>query len=353
MNKKIIVFGWILLTAVAMANPFSSWSMQVTETLRIDGFGMQGYYITSKNNYLGPNDTQGTFNFNALNLVIKADIDSHFRVWAKLFADYGIKDAVEVTWAFGEYHINDRLQVRIGKVKMPLGIYSEIGGIYPILPTTILPMIYLDSANMSPDELKGISLTGRLNQKNLKISYDLFGGRSGGDIDTADHLQVENLIGSRVWYLSQDDRLKIGLSYFHGLMVSPQALANIGMSHYQASLELQNLDQFSLRAEWALHQEENSNSSLSYYVETTYLINESWMPLLRYDLYFPVRGKETLKADYQKEVVAGLHHRISDYMTWKGEIHFIRGVALLDTDLPNSSPEENWNLFITSLTFLF
>jgi hypothetical protein len=353
MNRRMIAFGWILSVTLFLVNPHLCWSMQVTETLRIDGFGMQGYYITSKNNYLGQNDTQGTFNFNALNLVIKADVDPHFKVWTKLLAYSDINDAVEVTWAFGEYFFSDRLQVRVGKVKMPLGIYSEIGGIYPILPTSILPYIYLDSANMSPDELKGISLTGRLNQKKLKLSYDFFGGRSGGDIDSNGHLQVENLVGSRIWYYSPEEALKLGFSYFHGLMVSPIDLANVGLSHYQASLEYVYLNLINVKAEWALHQEENRNTSLSYYVETTYLVKESWMPVLRYDLYYPVRGQDSQMTDFQKEVVVGLHHQMSDYITWKGEVHFIKGVALLDPDLPNSSPEEDWNLLITSLTFLF
>lgn len=349
----MIVYGWIVFMFIALVNPHPGLSMQVTNSLRIDGFGMQGYYITSKNNYLGPNDTQGTFNFNALNLVMKADVDPHFRVWLKLFAYSDIKDAVEVTWAFGEYYLNDRLQIRIGKVKMPLGIYSEIGGVYPILPTSILPLIYLDTANLSPDELKGISFTGRLNQRNLKLTYDLFGGRSGGDIDTATHLQVENLVGSRVWILSPEDNLKLGLSYFRGLIVSPQSLANIGLSHYQVSLEYRYLSHFNLRSEYALHQEENGNASVGYYVEMTYQINDAWLPVLRYDLFYPLRGKDNLITDYQKETVAGLNYRISDFLTWKGEFHFVQGAALLDSEVPNPSPEENWNIFITTVTFLF
>jgi hypothetical protein len=95
----------------------------------IHGFVSQGFVKTTKeNNFPVTNSGQGSFNFNDFGINFAKALTDDLHVGMQLFAfdrgSYG-KDKITLDWAFGDYRFKDWLGIRVGKVKIPLGLYNE------------------------------------------------------------------------------------------------------------------------------------------------------------------------------------------------------------------------------------
>src|SRR3569833_779458 len=92
------------------------------------GFASQGYIKSSNGNQYPVSDSaDGSFNFNDFGINFSKQLSPELRVGMQLFAqsrgNLG-KDVVTVDWAYGDYRYQDWLGVRVGKVKIPLGLYN-------------------------------------------------------------------------------------------------------------------------------------------------------------------------------------------------------------------------------------
>ena len=97
--------------------------------VEIHGFVSQGYIKTTKENqYPVGNSGEGSYNFNDFGINFARRVAPRLRVGLQLFAqdrgNFG-NDKITVDWAYGDYRHKDWLGVRVGKVKIPLGLYNE------------------------------------------------------------------------------------------------------------------------------------------------------------------------------------------------------------------------------------
>src|SRR3569623_3061653 len=96
--------------------------------VEIHGFVSQGYIkTTEENEYPVGNSGQGSFNFNDFGINFTKRLAPDLRVGLQLFAqdrgNFG-NDTITLDWAYGDYRYQDWLGVRVGKVKIPLGLYN-------------------------------------------------------------------------------------------------------------------------------------------------------------------------------------------------------------------------------------
>ncbi|TAK08130.1 MAG: hypothetical protein EPO39_05105 [Candidatus Manganitrophaceae bacterium] len=337
----------------------SGWSFEVTDRLRIDAFGTQGYLKTSSNTFLGT-DHRGTFDFSAYNLLFKANPADRFQVWIELASSSQLKDEIMLEWAFGEYVVSDRLHLKFGKMALPIGIYNEMRDVYPILPLTVLPAFYTEATEFSPATFKGVGLSGQA-AVGLPVEYDLFGGTSFFNHSTHTR-RYENVVGGRLWLNTPHRTFRFGQTLFTGTEVVPKSTTTaeqlVRMSTYIPSIEYFSPIGLNLRGELALHyhQGELENPKdprrLGYYLEATYLIKDRFMPVVRYDVYYPRRRDVKAAKDYQTDITVGFNYNLTDFLVWKADAHFIRGTALL-VAADNPTPQTRWQLYATSLSFLF
>lgn len=348
-----------VLVMLFCALPKPGWSFEVTDRLRIDAFGTQGYLRTSANTFLGT-DSRGTFDFSAYNLLIKANPADRFQVWLELFSSSQLDDSVILEWAFGEYVFSDRIHVKFGKMPAAIGIYNEMRNVYPMLPLSLLPAFYTEATEFSPANLKGLGLSGRATLVGLELEYDLFGGTSYFSHSTNTR-RYEYMTGGRLWINTPNRMFRFGQTLFSGTeMPSTGATAGqrIRMSTYIPSIEYFSPIGLNVRGELGLHyhQGELKNPKdprrLGYYVEATYMIADRLMPVVRYDVYYPRRRDVNTTADFQKDVTVGFNYNLTEFLVWKADAHFIKGTALL-TAADNPSPEPKWRLYASSLSFLF
>jgi hypothetical protein len=350
--RRLLRFFRLLAFLILFLSTKRTWALQATEDFRIDGFVAQGYLKTSDNNALGA-DPRGTFNFNSYSLLFKADVTDRFQVWSMLFSSWEIKDSVFLDWAFGEYIFNDRFHLKVGKIPLPIGIYNEIRDITPVLPASVLPGFYSKRAAFSPRAFKGLSLLGSFHPgETWGLSYDLYGGY--GNDDRSDMEPLDNLVGARLWAMPPIEFLRFGASYFHASEFEEDDMERIEDANYVGSIEYHPPTGFNIRGEMGVHRHGSpvGRTSIGYYVEASYLLKDRWLPMVRYDAFFPDRTKDSNIADYQKDWMVAINYRFSNFLVLKVEEHFIRGVALLEPS-ENPDPKGRWNLFATSVSFLF
>jgi hypothetical protein len=327
----------------------------VNDHLRIDGFGTQGYLRTTDNVFQKAN-SRGTFDFSAYSLVFKANVDEKFTVWSELHTSSEINDMIVLEWAFAEYKFSDTLHVMFGKMHTPIGIYNEVRNVYPVIPLSILPAFYTEATEFSPATMKGAALKGRFSMGKIGGEYDLFGGMSYFS-HTGATRPYENMVGARLWINSPNSTLRFGQTLFTGVEMLATG-ARVRMTTYIPSFEYFSPIGLTVRGELGLHyhQGELENPKdprrLGYYVEATYPVTEDFMPVVRYDVYYPRARAVKVLNDFQKDLTFGFNYSFASYFVWKAEVHSIKGTTLLDP-VKNPAPKGRWSILATSVSFLF
>lgn len=111
------------------------------------GFASQGYLVnTGRNDYLG-DTSSGTFDFReyALNA---SWAKSKWRVGAQIFGQklgqYG-NDELRLDWASIDYQAAQWFGLRVGRVKLPRGLYNEALDVDSVRPFILLPQSIYDN----------------------------------------------------------------------------------------------------------------------------------------------------------------------------------------------------------------
>lgn len=112
------------------------------DRLRVNGFASQAFLRSEKNDYLIEGSTDGSFQLTEFGLTVNAKINEKLRVGGQLLSrDFGVEGnhAVKLDWGFGEYRVHQALGLRIGKVKLPIGLYNEERDLDFLRPMAFLP----------------------------------------------------------------------------------------------------------------------------------------------------------------------------------------------------------------------
>ncbi len=164
--KIIIVILSILLTSRLQAGEIGE--------IDIHGFISQGYLKSSDNNFLNAQTKDGTFEFNEMGINFSTWVTSELSIGMQIFAsDLGVigNDKVILDWAIADFHWEDWLGIRIGKMRAPAGLYNETRDIDMLRTGIFLPQtFYLEAFREPSVSVKGLSLYGSIP---LYLSGDL------------------------------------------------------------------------------------------------------------------------------------------------------------------------------------
>ncbi len=167
--------------------------------IRVHGYISQGFMISNHNNYLA--DTKnGTFQFNELGLNFSTGLTEKLQVGIQLAAldlgDLG-NDQIGIDWAFADYRWRDWLGIRVGKIKLPSGLYNKTRDVDMLRTPIILPQgIYIETFRDTLVAVKGISGYGGVPLRALgSISYEVLAGTMNIDKDgpTSKGVEARNL----------------------------------------------------------------------------------------------------------------------------------------------------------------
>lgn len=111
--------------------------------VQIHGFVSQGYYQTTQTGWYGDSD-DGSFEFTEVALNASAQPIDGLRVGVQLMArDFGDAgdNRVEVDWAFADWRAAARSGIKVGRFKMPYGLYNESRDLDFDHATVFLPQV--------------------------------------------------------------------------------------------------------------------------------------------------------------------------------------------------------------------
>ena len=102
-------------------------SSRLQRSLQVHGYLSQGWMRSSDNNFLTDSD-DGSFEFNEAAVTVQGEVSDSLHCGLQLLArdmgELGSNDVV-LDWAYLDYNIAEYLGARIGRVKMPVGMYNE------------------------------------------------------------------------------------------------------------------------------------------------------------------------------------------------------------------------------------
>ena len=324
--------------------------------IELHGYGYQDYVQANGNNYLGA-DGKGSWDNNFLGLVGAVSLNDKSKLWAQLQASS--TDQNRFTWFFVDYQFSNQLRGHVGRVKLPMGLYNEIIDAKNLQVSQLEPVMYQGASDMVYDAYHGVG---------LDYDHDFAGGHMmwqvyGGNINdyTFDPVngdaQDRRTFGGRVTYDAPVDGLKFLLTLNRTQMqvitggVRDNAIKNEDRAMLSASYVTDNYD---LKAEYA-HHKRLDVTSLGYYVQGAYSLNDSWKPYVRYDYFTTDKSQKSDPSFYQKTFMVGVEYKIGPGVSVRVEDHFNRGYAMpvASEEVSAGAGKTNWGLFVAGLNFAF
>src|SRR5271170_91113 len=121
-------------------------------SVEIHGFASQGFILTTNgNNYLDNGTTNGSFQFSEIGLNFTKSLTDKLRIGMQLFAqDLGPSGSytVQMDWFYVDYRVTDWFGIRVGRVKIPFGLYNDIQDVDSARLPVLLPQsVYPSSTN--------------------------------------------------------------------------------------------------------------------------------------------------------------------------------------------------------------
>jgi hypothetical protein len=176
----------LLRCALLMCLGAAALRAQDLENIQIHGFATQGFLFSSNNNYLGMQSSAGSLRWTEGAVSVTDSVTDNLRVGIQLHAyqmgQFGGPNIL-VDWASGDYKVNDHLGFRAGKVKLPLGLYTDSQDVDSLFLWTLLPQA------MYPDDNRDFDLAA--------LGGELYGslgvGKRGGRVQYRGYVGENNL----------------------------------------------------------------------------------------------------------------------------------------------------------------
>jgi len=387
-SARLVLF---LATAVAAAAaaPVSAAELSLPGRLQLEahGFVSQGFLLTSSNNYLA-DSSRGSFEFSELGLNFTLQPADRLRLGVQIFSEdlgpIGNYQA-KLDWYYLDYHWQDWLGVRAGRVKLPFGLYNDTSDIDAARTAVLLPQSIYPAQNrnfllaQTGGEIYGYKSLGRAGA----LDYHLYGGTIFLDVNpqspnspfTVLDLNVPYVTGGRLLWNSPLDGLRLGGSlqflrldtHLQPSGTRSSVELNVPATLWVASAEYVVRD-FLFAAEysrWRVRTESNNQSvfpdssttSERGYALATYRVN-SWLQAGGYySLLFPNVDRRTGPGGRQHDVALTLRFDVNSYWLIKMETHYMHGTAALSPSLngdqPLNSLKPDWALFTVKTTAYF
>lgn len=318
------------------------------EGLSVHGFLTQAYGRTDGPQYNGLTD-HGTADYRVAALQFRYDAtDRHAFVIQLSHERFGQsvltsrEPEVDLDWAFYEHRFGDNTLARVGKVRMPTGIYNEIRDVGTLLPLYRPPDALYGELIYTNETVDGLMVGHRVPLGDWTVELDGFlGSWDFLQFDFETRAKVEGG-GLQVWLHTPLEGLRVGGAGIHYTARDLAGLdphAEDGQTIWLAALD-GTFPRLFVRGELLhLSYGEDSfgygGSGLAYYGQvgvpvgaSVSLIAQAERSLLDLDVFdFPAAS---LDGEMSRDLSLGLQFRASPHLVLKLEGHHYRGFVVND-----------------------
>lgn len=404
---------WWLLPWLALSH--SAAALEPFEGAQVHGFLSQGYVLTSGNKLFGDSNHGGSLDntqfglngswrplpelqFSAQGLYRRAGVGQENDVRL----DYGFMDYTP--WSNEEWTMGTRL----GRVKLPIGLYNDTRDVPFTRPTILLPQsIYFDRTRDLALSADGGLLYGehRADWGNITAEFGafsaavdsrqseiaLFGRNRALDKDWPGSIESRPSYVGRLMYQHNDEdggQLRLGITsiwldayYDPKLADGARVVGGRRLDLEKGDFKFQPwyfsaqyaAENWSLTGEYALRHLQFSGfgrpldrqfDGESWYLQGIYRLAPQWQAVARYDVYYAnrddrggkaVAGTQPTYTQYAKDWTVGLRYDITSTLMLQTEYHRVNGTGWLpplDNPDPNAT-QNNWDIFAVLLSYRF
>ena len=309
----------------------------------VHGFGSWGYGRTSNRNLYLYGSKKGDYRNADFSLNLTFLPYEHLSFTAQVTHVVTGTDATSFLGiAFGQWAFSNGIEVRIGKIKQPFGIFTEL---YHVGTTRLflnLPYAVYGPAGMMAEAYYGVGASGQIYLGDLTLAYDLYGGEldldlrcprsiyvSGTVAKRQDHLR--NTVGGRLVLSNAFGTMRGGLSGYTGEEIQAVPARRGRRTTVGAFVEYAG-DPVELRGEYAYNQKAELVRIAAFYVEGGLRFFDHYQLVGRYEhatTEVPGIAEERIEAmpsflDHD-EWAAGVNYDFRGTVVLRASYHHIEG----------------------------
>lgn len=335
--------AFILLALVPTLLPSFALAQVVEVNVRAGGFGSVSYGNSSGYPYLDGTD-KGEFNNARYSVLLTSAVSDRMTTAALIDLSLrGDTHDVDFSYAFASWRLSPAFEVRLGRVKHPGMLYSEVFNVGTVRPFLSLPPAIYGETGHAFENYTGAGLHGTLYPGSWQVALSLYGG--GGlyryqspSVDAslppdeeASRVPVRNMVGGRVTLRPPVAGLSIGGSAARG---DAKPSYSDDQTFTSTAVHVEYLtSRVWLRAEMARLAADVPFSfrSTASYAELAAFVTDRLQPAVLLDrVRDAVEGTGQLPASVQRHdgVAFGLNYWIHPNFVMKASVHSARGNRL-------------------------
>jgi len=388
---------WGIVCAASARAAFAREAEEDERGVDIHGFVSQGFIKSTNNDYLAESE-RGSFDFTEVGINFTSALSDRLRIGLQLFAhDLGPLGNYkpQFDWFFLDYRFLDELGIRVGRTKLPFGLYNETNDIdaarVPILlPQSVYPVQNRDFLlAQTGAELYGLLPIGTAGE----LEYRLYGGTIFLDVSDNEDVrsfEVPYLFGGRLMWMTPLDGLQAGgsvqslrldvelelepeqIQQLEALNAVPPGFDGTVTAEVPALLWVASVEysahELLLAAEYSrwrsevestlpiLYPEEKTVSE-RYYVMASYRVAPWFTPGVYYSVLYPNVDERGGRAMKQHDLALSFRYDLNEHWLFKVEGHYMHGTAGLRRDLNDDAQldtlRKDWGVLLLKTTAYF
>lgn len=313
---------------------------QISENVAIHGFGGWAYGKTDNDNRYLTGNHDGSYDYInlSLNITAKPYENLCMHVQPSFNEDLDGSD-VELDYAFAEWSFSDAFNLRVGKVKAPSMLYTEVYDVGTIRPFFFLPQaIYQE---LAAEAYKGAGVTGTVFfESGWDVVYDLYGGKL--TLQSVPFLDLEtfrfdsatpvvnDMVGGRLFMHTPLDGFNFGLSSYTGDVDLKIGRLDLSDRYTGVAVSAEYITgPWWIRGEYLTQQQSPKVTINTIYTEVAYQFMENWQAAIRYEIAdFGIPDLDALYPESyleHREIVLGLNYWLNPNLVFKFSCHMVEG----------------------------
>lgn len=277
----------------------------------------------------------GTFDYRTAAVILRVeptpdDIFSvklrHERIGASEFQQF--IPEVGLDWFFYEHRFGDDTAIRVGRVKIPFGIYNEVRDVGTLLPFYRPPTDFYGTGSFTTETVDGALVSHQFHLGSWQLDGDLYGG--GWQFvqrvtEGVFQSKVRDSIGTELWLTPPVPGLRVGAGgmIFHILDPGGHDTTTVRANMYHVSLE-EDFGRVLTQVEYKRRDIQDAHVNEGYAhagVRLTDKVTLNGQVELEHVVIMEVPQGFTQDRDW----AVGLNYAFAHSVVLKGEVHWNRG----------------------------
>ncbi len=311
--------------------------------------------ITSING--GIND-DGSFRRTRIGLNINANINEKITVSTQFqVAEEADEYKMTLDWGFISTALNDNHTIRVGKIKMPIGLINEFESVGFAYPWIEAPQLFyttqFNGPNATRESYRGLSYLYQTYTENWSFSSDIFWGSVA-----LEGMSLTNMFGTTL-KAEWDESIYFQTSFFSGEMnTKPRMEAMLGNDHQVSTFGIGgDVNHFIFYSEYALvDMEMDMQETTTWYASGGYQFDEITLMLTHQNMDKGVNVPDVMKnAQTVDSITLRYDFAINTAMKFElKQINTDLGVGLFAAGAPTDiKPQDSVNMFSMALEVIF